>query len=66
MSVYIHARHVDNVYPVDMNETIVHARLPREVVEQLDERAEHEMRTRANLAAVLIRHGLRETTKKAS
>ena len=49
-----------------MSETIVHARLPREVVEQLDERAEHEMRTRSNLVAVLIRHGLRETTKEAS
>ena len=44
-------------------DSVVHARLSPEVVEQLDRRAGDEMRSRSNLVALLVTQGLAEPSE---
>jgi hypothetical protein len=44
---------------------VIHARLPAEVAAQLDQRADQELRTRSNMAAVLIARGLEAPAPKS-
>jgi len=43
-----------------MTETVLHVRLPAEVVEQLDTQAGREMRTRSSMARVILAAGVRQ------
>jgi CopG-like RHH_1 or ribbon-helix-helix domain, RHH_5 len=49
-----------HIYTQYMKDSIVHIRVPGEIVAALDQRAGVELRSRSNLAAYLIREGLAE------